>query len=307
MLQGASVPKLIWAFLHRPQNCAPPKTLPSVRTDLRQVSRSPRALIWFGHSSYLLCIAGKNILVDPVFSGHASPFSSTNRSFAGADVYGVDDLPPIDLLLLTHDHYDHLDFETMRRLRDRVACVCTSLGVGSHLTYWGMDPGRIREMDWGEEFVLAQDLRVIAVPARHFSGRTMVRNRTLWSAFIIAASGERLYLGGDSGYGDHFREIGEKWGPFDLAVLESGQYNASWPFIHMMPDETVRASADLRARLLMPVHWGKFCLSLHPWDEPPRLVREFASAAGVPVTSPRIGEPVDWKGDFPELPWWENL
>jgi L-ascorbate metabolism protein UlaG (beta-lactamase superfamily) len=249
-----------------------------------------------------------HILVDPVFSGHASPFSFTGKSFRGSDVYNVDDLPAIDLLILTHDHYDHLDYNTVKQLQSKTRRICTSIGVGSHLRYWGIDPSIITELDWWDSFRITGDnseiLELVGAPARHFSGRSLTRNKTLWSSFVLKAGNYRIYIGADSGYDSHFKTIGEKYGPFDLALLECGQYNEWWPYIHMIPEETVKASIDLKAKWLMPVHWGKFALGLHPWDEPVKRVVAKAKELNVNVTTPLIGQPVILNESYPHEQWW---
>ncbi len=297
---------MLWQALNRPRDTKPPKTLPSIKNNLTGIATEKPVITWFGHSSYLIGINGKNILVDPVFSGHASPFSFSVKSFAGADVFTVDDLPKIDILLLTHDHYDHLDYETLLQLKDKAGVVCTSLGVASHLIYWGFDANKIMEFDWQDSKAIEGDITIIAAPARHFSGRGLVRAKTLWSSFILQTGGYTLYLGGDSGYDTHFKKIGEAFGPFDIAILECGQYNANWPQIHMMPEETVQAAIDLRAKVLLPVHWGKFALALHPWDEPIRRVTARAAQLGVNTTTPMIGEQVVLGQHYPDARWWES-
>jgi L-ascorbate metabolism protein UlaG (beta-lactamase superfamily) len=308
MMKGFSMIKIAWNFFfNKPKNVSPPGRLPSVKTDLKNLprlsSKNP-VIVWFGHSSYLIYIHGLHILVDPVFSGHASPFSFTTKSFPGADIYGVDDLPSIDLLILTHDHYDHLDYETVRALQQKTKSVCTSLGVGSHLKYWGWEENEIHELGWGDEYKLPENIQITACSARHFSGRSFTRNRTLWSSFVLDANGYKLYVGGDSGYDTHFQSIGEKYGPFDIVILEAGQYNENWPLIHMMPEQTVQAAVDLRAKLLLPVHWGKFSLSMHPWNDSPNRVRRHAQTLSMPVTIPMIGEPVILNESSPNRPWW---
>ena len=310
MAKDASFPKLLWRFITRPKNCFPESQLPSVQTNLQSpdlFNREHPAIIWFGHSSYLIYIYGKTILVDPVFSGHASPFRFTTRSFSGADIYAVEDLPPIDILLITHDHYDHLDWETVVKLKSRASLICTSLGVRTHLEYWGWDKEIIRELSWNEKLQVNEEISLMAMPARHFSGRGFARNKTLWSSFILNAGDFRIYIGGDSGYDSHFEEIGRLHGPFDIALLECGQYNLDWPQIHMMPEQTVQAAVDLQARLLMPVHWGKFSLSLHPWNEPIRKATHEASRLGMPITTPKIGEPVKLGDNLPRTTWWEEF
>jgi L-ascorbate metabolism protein UlaG (beta-lactamase superfamily) len=186
-----------------------------------------------------------------------------------------------------------------------VKSICCSLGVGSHLVYWGIDENIISEFDWGDSKKLANEIELIAAPARHFSGRSLVRNKTLWSSFILKTNENKIYIGSDSGYDTHFKSIGEKYGPFDIAILETGQYNTDWPFIHMMPEEAVQATLDLRAKILLPVHWGKFALAFHPWDEPILRVIAKAKEIGVAVTTPLIGEPVIIGNSYPDKQWWK--
>jgi L-ascorbate metabolism protein UlaG (beta-lactamase superfamily) len=313
MAEKTSFIKLSWRFLNKPKNTIPPKPLPFIKTDLKLITNDKPVIIWFGHSSYFIRINQKNILVDPVFSGHASPFSFVAGSFPGTNIYTTEDLPDIDLLILTHDHYDHLDYQTVLKLKLKTKRIYTSLGVGSHLRYWGIDPAIITEFDWWDSKLLADTstlrqaqspIEFIAAPARHFSGRTFLRNKTLWSSFILKTSGYKIYIGGDSGYDAHFKNIGEKHGPFDIAMLEAGQYNIAWPQIHMMPEETVQAAIDLKAKILLPVHWGKFSISLHPWDEPIKRVTEKAQELNVRVTTPMIGEPVILNDSYPDKEWW---
>lgn len=306
LTKNASYIRMTWRFLNKPRNTAPPKPLPSIKTDLRSLKQDKPVIVWFGHSSYFICINGKNILVDPVLSGYASPFSFTGKSFKGADIYSTADFPEIDILLLTHDHYDHLDYNTLLKLKPNVKTICTSLGVGSHLRYWGMDPAIITELDWWESKELATGIQVTAAPARHFSGRLFTRDKALWSSFILQSGDYRIYIGGDSGYGTHFKDIGEKYGPFDIALLEAGQYNEDWPDIHMMPEETVQASVDLKTKVLMAVHWGKFAIAFHPWDEPIKRVVAKAAELNVQLTTPMIGEPVVLNHSYPVKNWWEG-
>lgn len=304
MVEHGSFLRTLKDYLTKPKNTKPQGEIPSVKTNLHTLNENYPVLIWFGHSSYFIKINNKNILIDPVFSGNASPFSFMVNSFIGTDIYNVEDLPCIDILILTHDHYDHLDYKTIIKLKDRVKSIYCSLGVSSHLDYWGLDKGSITEMDWCDSVTIG-DITLTAAPARHFSGRLFKRGLSLWSSFILKTEQYNLYLGGDSGYDSHFKEIGNTYGPFDLAILESGQYNTAWASIHMMPEETVEASIDLRAKILLPVHWGKFDLALHPWKEPIQRVLKKAKELDVEVTTPLIGEPVLIGQHYPKHYWWE--
>ena len=305
MLKDTSYYELIKKTLNKNADVKPPSRLPSVKTDLKNIKSDHPVIVWFGHSSYLIRINNKNILVDPVFSGNASPVSFMVKAFDGSDVYTVDDFPGIDFLILTHDHYDHLDYKTIKKLKSKVKTIYCSLGLSSHLIYWGFDENIITEMDWWQTNKVADDITLTAVPARHFSGRGLKRYKTLWSSFILKTSSYNLYLGGDSGYDSHFKKIGEKYGPFDVAILESGQYNTAWPLIHMMPEQTVQAALDLNAKLLLPIHWGKFSLSLHPWTEPVQRVLKAAAQKNLRVTTPMIGEPVILDEIYPDKKWWK--
>ena len=295
-LQGASMATVMWEFFFRkPRLSVPPAPLPAAKTDLSTVQDG---LVWFGHSSYFVQTGGMRLGVDLVLSGHASPFSFMTKAFQATYTYTVSDIPDLDILVITHDHYDHLDYETVVALAPRVKTIVTTLGVGAHLQYWGIPGSKIVELGWGGHWG-----PLTATPARHFSGRTTRRNHTLWASFVLTLGGRRLFLGGDSGYGAHFASIGLEYGPFDLALLECGQYGVHWPYIHMFPEQTYQAALDLRAKALMPVHWGKFSLSLHEWDEPIR--RLSAVANGVPLVTPRIGEMVPLGGPYPGKAWWD--
>jgi L-ascorbate metabolism protein UlaG (beta-lactamase superfamily) len=208
-------------------------------------------------------------------------------------------------MILTHDHYDHLDFKTIRKLRNKVARIYCSLGIGSHLKYWGVDDKKVTELDWWESAQLEENIVLTAAPARHFSGRGIKRGQTLWSSFILKTKGHNLYIGGDSGYDSHFKEIGHKFGPFDIAILEAGQYNPMWPLIHMMPEETVQAAVDLNAKALLPVHWGKFTLAMHPWNDPVIRVLKKATELNMKVLTPKIGQPIILDDAFQNESWWE--
>lgn len=304
MAEDVSFFKTMKDFWHKPKSVTPPFALPFVTTDLKKINTTQPTIIWFGHSSYLIYINNKTILVDPVFSGNAAPVSFMIKAFKGANEYSVSAMPEIDILILTHDHYDHLDQRTVIELNGKVKKIVCSLGVGSHLEYWGITKNKITELDWDETFE-DPDLTLTTTSARHFSGRGITRGQTLWSAFILKTKTHNLFLGGDSGYDKHFKEIGEQNGPFDIAILESGQYNTSWPHIHMMPEETVQASIDLNAKVLLPVHWGKFALAMHTWNEPIKRVLKKANELNVTVTTPMIGEPLIIGEPIPTSVWWD--
>lgn len=305
MAKEASNVGLLRDYFNRSPDNEPKQPLPSVKTDLKTLADSLPTLIWFGHSAYLIKHKGFTVLMDPVFSGHASPVSFFGKAFPGADVYGPGDMPKIDLLVLSHDHYDHLDYLTILELIPNVKQVVTSLGVGAHLERWGIPASKITELDWWEGTTLPANVKITATPARHFSGRSFARGRTLWSSFVLDLPGYRIFLGGDSGYDKTFKELGEKFGPFDLAMLECGQYNPSWPNIHLFPEEVVTAGQDLRAKAILPVHWGKFALAYHSWTEPVERFTKRAQEVGFPYTTPKIGEPVVLGNVLPKSEWWK--
>lgn len=269
LTEGFSYPGVMYDFFFRRKaNVNPTDSIPSITTNLKSLPKDANVLIWFGHSSYLIQVEGKTILVDPVLSGYASPFKSMNKAFKGADKYKVDDLPDIDYLLITHDHYDHLDYETIKKLKGRVGKVVCALGVGAHFEQWGYEPSLLIEKDWGEKVVLDSQISLHFTPARHFSGRSFYRNNTLWTSYVVETPSKKIFIGGDSGYDKHFAAIGETFGGFDLAILENGQYNEAWRYIHTMPEELLQVGKDLKAKRLFPVHSGKFALGGHSWYEP---------------------------------------
>lgn len=298
-------------FFDKDPHREPQKPLPTIKpTFLPPPTDDSYRIVWFGHSSYLLQIAGKNILLDPVFSERTSPFQFIGtKRFKGTDIVSAKDLPEIDLLIQTHDHYDHLDYQTITQLKGKIKQVVAPLGVAAHLERWGIDAEKITELDWWESYQVFDDLKLTATTARHFSGRRITnRATTLWTAYILETPHKKIYLGGDSGYGKHFKEIGEKFGPFDLSILECGQYNEWWKNIHMMPEETVQAHLDLKSKVLLPVHWGKFSLAFHAWQEPIQRLTAKAKTENVAVITPKIGETVySDKPQEVQNAWWEAV
>lgn len=305
--EGVSFFKILKAFFfEKHPNKVPDKTLPFIVPNINGAPKSHTPeIIWFGHSSYLIKIDGLRILVDPVFSKTPSPFSFIgSKAFLGTDVVKAEEFRNIDVLIITHDHYDHLDYNSILKIAPQVKTIVTSLGVGEHLEKWGIKAEKINELCWNESLTLFNSLKLTAVPARHFTGRKFKRNQTLWSAFVLKTENCQLFLGGDSGYDKHFAKVGEEFGPFDLALLECGQYNAYWPYIHMFPEETVQAAIDLKAKVLMPVHWGKFSLAMHPWNEPIKRVVLAAAAKQLPLVTPKLGETIILNEYLPAENWW---
>ena len=296
-------------FVEHPRT-APKDTIPSEKTDLFSLDEDENVLIWFGHSSYYIQLDGKKILVDPVFSGNASPIPGTVPSFPGTDRYTPDDIPEVDYLIISHDHYDHLDYETITALEGKVKQVICGLGVGSHFRHWGYADKKISEMDWNQVFEADSGFSIHTLPARHFSGRGFSAKNTLWASYLIESLSMKIYVGGDSGYGTFLTDIGNEFGPIDLVILDNGQYNDAWREIHLHPEEVLQAARDLKAKRLFPVHSSKFVLGMHPWDEPlnevARLNRE--SESPISLFTPLIGDKVDLdNNEFPFSSWWEGI
>lgn len=304
--EGVTMGKMLYDFLlkEKDKNIKPLEEVAFVQTDLLKLNDEKPTLVWFGHSSYLIKYKGKNILVDPVFSGYASPISTMVNAFPGTDRYHFADFPKIDLLIISHDHYDHLDYETVKEFKSKIEHAVMPLGVGEHFEHWGYPPQKLTELDWWEEYKFDDMITVTATPARHFSGRGLTRHKSLWASFVVQIGEYKIFIGGDSGYDEQFKKIGEKFGPFDLAMLECGQYNENWPFVHMFPEQTAQAAADLKAKILFPVHWGKFILSQHRWTESIERVTVKAKELNVQLTTPKIGEPLALGELIPNSSWW---
>lgn len=280
----------------------PTAAVASVKTDLTTLSDGQ--MVWFGHSGFFLRMAGKNFLIDPALTA-SFPVSGFFMPFAGADIYQPEDIPHIDYLILTHDHYDHLDMHTVVHIASRTDRVICPLGVGAHLEYWGWEPEKITELDWNERAALDAQSRITCLPSQHFSGRSIKRNQTLWCGYMIEIDHTVLYFSGDGGYGKHFAHIAEMWPRIDLAIVENGQYNTDWASIHLMPAAWRQAVADLRCAAVMGCHNSKFDLSRHSWIEPMQQARLSAHALKVPLVSPIIGQIIrfDRLGDYDRV-WW---
>lgn len=308
LTKGYSMPGIMFdmLFKNHPRR-KPIDSIPSVKTDLLNLPADSNILVWFGHSSYFMQIEGKRFLVDPVFSGNASPLPNTTKSFKGADIYSVADLPNIDYLVISHDHYDHLDYETIIALKEKVDKVICGLGVGEHFEYWGYAPEKLIEKDWHEQIDLGNGFVLNTVPGRHFSGRGFTRNNTLWTSYVLETPKAKIFIGGDSGYDTHFKEIGNKFGPIDLAILENGQYNVAWQAIHTLPHETVQAAKDLKAKRFFPVHSSKFMLAMHQWDDPLNDVSKINNGT-IPMVTPMIGEIVNLNDEHQIFKqWWKGI
>jgi L-ascorbate metabolism protein UlaG (beta-lactamase superfamily) len=309
LTEGVSYYKVIKEFFFdKSKRVTPVDELPSQKTNLLSLDVNKNVFVWFGHSSYFMQIDGKKILVDPVMSGAASPLNFTTNAFKGTDVYTTDDIPEIDYLFISHDHWDHLDYETLLKLKPKIKKVITGLGTAAHLEHWGYDEKIIFEKDWDEEIILDDGFVVNTTSARHFSGRGFKRNQAMWMAYVLKTPTMKIYIGGDSGYDTHFKKIGEQHGPFDVAILECGQYHHNWKYIHMMPEELIVAAEDLKAKKIIPIHWAKFALGQHDWDEPIIRVVAEAKKKNVDLLHPMIGEEVDLKNTSQKFSeWWKGI
>lgn len=308
LAEDASMTKVMFRFLFGKNGHAKPQqNFKFTKTNLKNLDPNQNIYVWMGHSSYFIQIDGKKILVDPVFSGNASPVSFTTKAFDGADLYSAEDIPELDYLIISHDHWDHLDYETVKKLHPKVKQVITGLGTGEHLEYWNYDPKKIIELDWGENFDLGNGFKVYAETARHFSGRTFKRNQAIWASFVFETPQRKIYIGGDSGFDDHFEKIGNKYGGFDLAILENGQYNKDWRYIHMMPEEFLIAAKNLRTKRVIAVHNSKFELALHSWKEPLEKITTLNEKENQRLITPKIGEMVHWEDDAKVYEkWWKK-
>lgn len=286
----------------------PVDSIPSQKVDLLNLPVDEDILVWFGHSSYFIQLDGKRILVDPVFSGNASPIPGTVVAFKGTERYKIEDLPDIDYLIISHDHYDHLDYKSLIKLKSKTKKVICGLGVGADFEAWGYNLDDILEKDWNETIDLGGGFFIHTTPARHFSGRGLSRNNTLWMSYVFQSPTMKIYIGGDSGYDTHYATIGKKFGPIDLAILEDGQYDKKWKYIHLMPEQGLQAAKDLNAKRLFPVHSSKFVLANHPWDEPLVKITELNKKVKIPLVTPVIGEFVYLKDDKQVFKqWWVGV
>lgn len=296
-----------WLFLNkRPKTVKPSIPLPWVKTDLEKLPAPAPTVVWFGHSSLLIKTAQGNILTDPVFSNHAGPVPGLMKAFAGTKNYHADDMPNIDVLIISHDHYDHLDYRTLKKLKSKIKMAVVPLGIGSDLVYWGFDPKKIIELNWNQTVKLPNGIQITATPTQHKSNRSYgEENKTLWASYVIQTGSYRLFFGGDGGYGAYFKQIGKQYGPFDLAFLECGQYSPNWPWTHLWFGQAAQAAVDLHARMLQPIHWAKFPEADQPWNEPIKKLLPAAQKLGLPVNVPRIGEPYTIGNTPKTMVWWD--
>jgi len=294
-------------FSESETNLKPSNLLPEQIPDLEEFLNADPALktIWFGHSTILINIDGVILLIDPVFSDAASPLNFVGRRFQ-KPVLQLNELPDIDFIVISHDHYDHLDFETIRYFVNKETTFIVPLGVGSHLESWGISSNRIVEKNWWEKAIL-KNIVFVSTPAQHFSGRSMLdKNKTLWSSWIIQSKNHKIFYSGDSGYDVHFKEIGDKYGPFEVAFLETGQYDDLWLEVHNSPKESIQAYKDLKANVYFPVHWGMFSLARHTWNDPILQLFKYSRQQEVNIVAPKLGQIVNFGQKFTNSFWWQE-
>ena len=297
-------------FLFNPNTPTPNAPLPEVRgplpDDLRDTSDTVK-FTWLGHATILASINGKTILFDPVFSESAAPVSWAVKRYQPPAI-GIEELPQIDFIVISHDHYDHLDMNAVKFFKESNTRFLVPLGVASHLEYWGISRDKVTEFDWWQSRNIA-GITFTCAPAQHFSGRTgtIAMQKTLWSSWAVRTEATSVYFSGDSGYAGHFKEIGDRLGPFDLTFIDAGQYNERWRQVHNLPPEVMDAFDDLRGDILVPIGWGMFTLALHDWYEPPVEISSRAFEIGATVAIPRFGEWVDIRQRLPDKKWWEPL
>ncbi|MGL4744817.1 MAG: MBL fold metallo-hydrolase [Dermatophilaceae bacterium] len=283
----------------------PPRPVPVVSTR-RAPATTGLHVTWFGHASCLVELDGVRVLLDPVWSERCSPSRYIGPRRLHAVPVSLAALGRVDAVVISHDHYDHLDMATVRALAaDSDPLFVVPLGVGAHLEAWGISPQRVRECDWGDQVDVA-DVRLTAVEAQHFSGRGLRRNGTLWASWIVAAPGGRVFFSGDTGFFGGYARLGEQYGPFDASLMAVGAYDPAWHDIHLNPEEAVEAARLLRAGVVLPIHWCTFSLAPHPWAEPIERLLVAAEAAGVPVAVPRPGDRVDAAAPPARDPWWRS-
>ncbi|PCE28699.1 hydrolase [Paraburkholderia acidicola] len=295
-------------LLNKPRGTVPTGTLPVETLTRAQLDAAPdRSLYRLGHSTILLKLRGQFWLTDPVFAERASPFQNMGPKRFHAPPIALADLPPLRGVILSHDHYDHLDRETVLELAQSTGVFLTTLGVGDRLIEWGIDASKVQQFDWWQGTEV-DGLQFTATPAQHFSGRSLFDgNSTLWASWVIVDDDLRVFFSGDTGYFDGFKAIGERLGPFDITLVETGAYDAQWPYVHMQPEETVQAHIDLRGRWLVPIHNGTFDLAMHRWQEPFERVTALALVRGVALSTPRIGERLDLRAPHQGERWWRRV
>lgn len=305
---GSNMLTLLWKYYRNKAETIPKKPLGPFHTDASVYQKAPASglrITWLGHSGLLVEVDGIRILTDPVYSERASFSSAVGPKRFFSAPLPLKDLPPLDTIIISHDHYDHLDKEVIKQFAASHIPFYCSVGVARYLMEWGIQKERITEMDWMDKVTIGNSCEITAVPARHFSGRSLFnRFETLWSAFVIRTVRHNIFFGADSGWFDGFYETGKVFGPFDLTMLEIGAYNENWADIHMGPENAAKAHLALQGKLMMPIHWGTFNLALHAWKEPVERLMKTAEEANIKLFLPKPGEPTEVTGETYNSKWW---
>lgn len=312
-LNIVETPNFIDDSLHPKSTRRPDFEIPYLKVDPKSLAQKTKhtRITWFGHSTILLEMDGKNILIDPMFGEIPSPVPAIigQKRYSKGLPLTIDELPPIDAVLITHDHYDHLDHQSILKIKDKVRKFYVPLGLNAHLHAWGVSPSKIEELNWYETTTL-DGITFTLTPSHHYSGRSLTdRFESLWGGWVIKGALDNIYLSGDGGYGEHFKQIGETYGPFDFAMIECGQYSRYWRQNHLFPEQSVRVAADVGAKLIMPIHWGAFTLAMHTWNAPVKRFLARAKELNIPVTTPIIGEQIvlgKAPNEQPKSTWWEK-
>ncbi|GAA4278329.1 MBL fold metallo-hydrolase [Aquimarina mytili] len=304
-----TIPKLLYKQFCERKGREPDKPLDILPFDKEKflATSEKTKFIWYGHSVVLIRMNNKTILIDPMLGPNAAPISPMPvKRFSENTIEIIDNLPNIDLLLLSHDHYDHLDYESIKRLESKVSQYYVALGTARHLEKWGVAPSKIQEFDWWDN-VDYNDIKITFTPTRHFSGRGLTdRAKSLWGGWALKTSSENILFSGDSGYGNHFKTIGKTLGPFDFAIMECGQYNENWHQIHMYPEESVQAAIDIHAHLITAVHWAGFALAQHHWTDPIERFISEAKKQKKKYILPKLGEIFTTDHNPKQEHWWSK-
>ncbi len=304
-----TLPGLLKAQFTNVAERSPKKPIPVLPFDMKKFNENKEKpkFVWFGHSVLLLQINGKNLLIDPMFGSDAGPISPFGiKRFSENTLDIINQLPRIDAILMTHDHYDHLDLDSYELLKNKVDTFFVALGVGRHLEKWGIPKRQITEFDWWQD-INFEGIHITFTPSRHFAGRgARDRAKSFWGGWVFKTAHYSIYHSGDGGYGEHFKKIAQKLGPFDLGFIECGQYNDLWRQIHLHPEEAVQATIEAEIKVSVPVHWAGFPLALHPWKEPIERFTKEAERLNVTFSTPRIGEIVIL-GNEPNDAWYNDL
>lgn len=292
---------------NKAEHLQPEFRIPTIKTNLKFLDVNRDLVVWLGHSSYYMQLGGRRILIDPVFSQHASPVPFGGGAYEGTSIYAADDMPEIDYLLVSHEHWDHMDYSTIDALREKIRHVVCGLGLDQYFVRWGYAKDKVHAGDWFTAITLDDNFTIHIVPARHYTVRLFSKDQVLWAGFVLETSTRRIYYSGDSGYGQHIAKIAEKFKDFDLVIPDIGQYDRRWSYIHMTPEEAAKAAEELNARALLPAHVGKFTIANHPWYEPYERITKVSEGKNYRLLTPVIGETVDLTNeDQTFAAWWRQ-